>query len=295
MKESPRANVYRDAWAAELTGQRTGTVARVAGFVHRRRDHGGLIFIDLRDRSGLVQLVFHPESAPEAHTTAHRLRSEDVITVSGQVVAREPENVNPALVTGEVEIDVAEIEILSDAETPPFQVDEDGPVDENLRLRHRSLDLRRTPMREALELRHRVVQKMRDVLDARDFLEIETPFLTRSTPEGARDFLVPTRTAAGREPGLFYALPQSPQLFKQLLMVGGLERYYQIVRCFRDEDSRADRLPEFTQLDIEMAFVEEDDVIELMEVVFGAVFESEGFPVSSAPWPRVTWAEAMSR
>ncbi len=259
--------------------------------MHRRRDHGGLIFIDLRDRSGLVQLVFHPESAPEAHATAHRLRSEDVITVSGRVVAREPENVNPNLITGEIEVDVSEIEILSDAETPPFQVDEDGPVDENLRLRHRTLDLRRTPMREALELRHRVVQTMRSVLDERDFLEIETPFLTRSTPEGARDFLVPARTEAGS----FYALPQSPQLFKQLLMVGGLERYYQVVRCFRDEDSRADRLPEFTQLDIEMAFVDEDDVLEMMEAVFGAVFASEGFEVPRAPWERVTWGEAMSR
>jgi aspartyl-tRNA synthetase len=291
MKHSPRANGFRDAWAAELTAQRTGATARVAGWVHRRRDHGGLIFIDLRDRSGLVQLVFHPESASEAHATAHRLRSEDVITVRGTVVAREPQNVNPNLVTGEIEVDVASIEILSDAETPPFQVDEDGPVDENLRLRHRTLDLRRTPMREALELRHRVVQTMRAVLDNRDFLEIETPFLTRSTPEGARDFLVPART----EPGSFYALPQSPQLFKQLLMVGGLERYYQIVRCFRDEDSRADRLPEFTQLDIEMAFVEEDDVIELMEAVFGEVFTSESFEVPAAPWPRITWAEAMSR
>jgi aspartyl-tRNA synthetase len=291
MKRSPQPNDYRDAWAAELTAARTGTIARVAGWVHRRRDHGGLIFIDLRDRSGLVQLVFHPESAGEAHATAHRLRSEDVITVSGAVVARSPENVNPNLVTGEIEVDVAEIEILADAETPPFQVDDDGPVDENLRLRHRTLDLRRNPMREALELRHRVVQTIRSVLDERDFLEIETPFLTRSTPEGARDFLVPART----DTGAFYALPQSPQLFKQLLMVGGLERYYQIVRCFRDEDSRADRLPEFTQLDIEMAFVEENDVLELMETVFGAVFASEGFEVPAAPWERITWGEAMSR
>ncbi|HEX3615165.1 MAG TPA: aspartate--tRNA ligase [Solirubrobacteraceae bacterium] len=291
MKRSPQPNGYRDAWAAELTGARTGTTARVAGWVHRRRDHGGLIFIDLRDRSGLVQLVFHPESAADAHATAHKLRSEDVITVSGSVVARSAENVNPNLITGEIELDVTQIEILADAETPPFQVDDDGPVDENLRLRHRTLDLRRNPMREALELRHRVVQTIRGVLDERDFLEIETPFLTRSTPEGARDFLVPARTEAGS----FYALPQSPQLFKQLLMVGGLERYYQIVRCFRDEDSRADRLPEFTQLDIEMAFVEEDDVLELMETVFGAVFASEGFDVPAAPWERVTWGEAMSR
>jgi aspartyl-tRNA synthetase len=291
MKRSPQPNGYRDAWSSELTAARTGTTARVAGWVHRRRDHGGLIFIDLRDRSGLVQLVFHPESAGEAHATAHKLRSEDVITVSGSVVARSAENINPNLITGEVEVDVDEIEILSDAETPPFQVDDDGPVDENLRLRHRTLDLRRNPMREALELRHRVIQTIRSVLDERDFLEIETPFLTRSTPEGARDFLVPARTDVGS----FYALPQSPQLFKQLLMVGGLERYYQIVRCFRDEDSRADRLPEFTQLDIEMAFVEENDVLELMETVFGAVFASEDFVAPAAPWERITWAEAMSR
>ncbi len=291
MKRSPRPNGFRDAWAAELTGDRSGTTARVAGWVHRRRDHGGLIFIDLRDRSGLVQLVFHPESAPQAHAAAHGLRSEDVISVSGTIVPREPENVNPRLVTGEIEINVKEIELLADSETPPFQVDEDGPVDENLRLRHRSLDLRRNPMREALEQRHRVIQTIRSVLDERDFLEIETPFLTRSTPEGARDFLVPSRT----EPGSFYALPQSPQLFKQLLMIGGLERYYQIVRCFRDEDSRADRLPEFTQLDIEMSFVTEDDVIELMETIYTAVFASEGFEVPPAPWPRITWGEAMSR
>jgi aspartyl-tRNA synthetase len=291
MRHSPRANGFRDAWAAELTSARIGSAARVAGWVHRRRDHGGLIFIDLRDRSGLVQLVFHPESAPEAHAAAHALRSEDVSTVFGAVLAREPENVNPRLLTGEIEVNVEQLEILADAETPPFQIDEDGPVDENLRLRYRTLDLRRTPMREALELRHGVIKTIRGVLDERDFLEIETPFLTRSTPEGARDFLVPART----EPGEFYALPQSPQLFKQLLMIGGLERYYQIVRCFRDEDSRADRLPEFTQLDIEMAFVTEEDVLEMMEAVYGAVFESVGFEVPAAPWERVTWAEAMSR
>ena len=183
------------------------------------------------------------------------------------------------------------LEILADADTPPFPIDEDSAVDENLRLRHRSLDLRRAPMQEAIALRHRVVQTIREVLDARDFLEIETPFLTRSTPEGARDFLVPARIAAGS----FYALPQSPQLFKQLLMIGGFERYYQIVRCFRDEDARADRLPEFTQLDIEMAFVDEDDVLETAEAMIGAVFERVGFDVPAPPWPRMTHAEAVSR
>jgi aspartyl-tRNA synthetase len=204
------------------------------------------------------------------------------------VVRREPENVNPNIPTGEVEVTVAEVDILADAETPPFPLDEDTAVDETLRLKHRPLDLRRAPMREALELRHSVVATIREVLDERDFLEIETPFLTRSTPEGARDFLVPARI----QPGSFYALPQSPQLFKQLLMVGGLERYYQIVRCFRDEDSRADRLPEFTQLDLEMAFVAEEDVIETMEAVMGAVFERSGFDVPAPPWPRMTFAEA---
>jgi aspartyl-tRNA synthetase len=287
----PRANRYRDAWCAELTAARAGTQARVAGWVHRRRDHGGLIFIDLRDRSGIVQLVFHPESAPTAHGAAHDLRSEDVITAAGQVMMRDPENVNPNLITGEIELAVVELEQLADAETPPFPVDEDGKVDELLRLRHRPLDLRRPSLQEAIALRHRVVRTIREVLDARDFLEIETPFLTRSTPEGARDFLVPARA----QPGSFYALPQSPQLFKQLLMIGGFERYYQIVRCFRDEDSRADRMTEFTQLDMEMAFVSEDDVIEAMEAVMGAVFEQSGFDVQAPPYRRMTFAEAVGR
>jgi aspartyl-tRNA synthetase len=289
--QTPTSNLFRDAWCAELTAERAGSQARVAGWVHRRRDHGGLIFVDLRDRSGIVQLVLHPETAHEAHRTAHALRSEDVITAAGTVVMREEANVNPRLVTGEIELAVSELEILADADTPPFPVDEDVAVDELLRLRHRALDLRRTPMREALELRHRVITTMREVLDARDFLDIETPFLTRSTPEGARDFLVPARTA----PGSFYALPQSPQLFKQLLMIGGLERYYQVVRCFRDEDSRADRMTEFTQLDVEMSFVTEDDVIECMEAVMGAVFERCGFDVPPPPWRRMHYDEAVGR
>ena len=291
MKRAPAANGFRDAWAGQLSAERADTHARVAGWVHRRRDHGGLIFIDLRDRSGILQLVFNPESAASAHATAHGLRSEDVITVAGSVARRDPQHVNPNLATGEIELAVSELEILADADTPPFPLDEDVAVEENLRLRHRALDLRRAPMQEALALRHRVISTIRGVLDERDFLEIETPFLTRSTPEGARDFLVPARIA----PGSFYALPQSPQLFKQLLMIGGLERYYQIVRCFRDEDSRADRMSEFTQLDLEMAFVEEDDVLETMEAVMGAVFASTGFTVPAPPWPRMTHAEAVAR
>ncbi len=291
MKHGPRPNAYRDSWCGQLTAERAGTRARVAGWVHRRRDHGGLIFIDLRDRSGIVQLVFHPESAPQASDTAHRLRSEDVLTASGAVVRRAQENVNPNIPTGEIELSVDALEILADTDTPPFPLDEDISIDEHLRLKHRALDLRRAPMLSALTLRHRVVSTIREVLDGLDFLEVETPFLTRSTPEGARDFLVPARIA----PGSFYALPQSPQLFKQLLMIGGLERYYQIVRCFRDEDARADRLPEFTQLDLEMGFVVEDDVIECMEAVMGAVFARERFDVPPPPWPRMTFAEAVGR
>jgi aspartyl-tRNA synthetase len=291
MNRPPRPNLYRDSWAGELDSGRAGTRARVAGWVHRRRDHGGLIFIDLRERSGIVQLVFNPATAAAAHAAAHALRSEDVITAAGTVAQRAPGNVNPNLSTGEIELAVDELEILADAETPPFPLDEDIAVDENLRLRHRSVDLRRAPMQAAIALRHRVIKTIREVLDERDFLEIETPFLTRSTPEGARDFLVPARIA----PGSFYALPQSPQLFKQLLMIGGFERYYQIVRCFRDEDSRADRLPEFTQLDVELAFVEEQDVLETTEAVMGAVFERAGFAVPAPPWPRMTHAEAVRR
>jgi aspartyl-tRNA synthetase len=291
VKHGPRPNRYRDAWCGQLTAERAGTQARVAGWVHRRRDHGGLIFIDLRDRSGLLQLVFHPETSAQAHEAAHALRSEDVLTAVGTVVRRDAQNVNPNLATGEIELSVTGLEILDDSATPPFPVDEDVAVDETLRLKNRAVDLRRAPMLEALKIRHEAVATMREVLNERDFLEIETPFLTRSTPEGARDFLVPARTV----PGSFYALPQSPQLFKQLLMIGGMERYYQIVRCFRDEDARADRLPEFTQLDIEMAFVDEDDVIDTTEAVMGPVFERGGLEVAPPPWPRMTFAEAVGR
>jgi aspartyl-tRNA synthetase len=291
VKHAPRPNEYRDSWAGPLTAERADTQARVAGWVHRRRDHGGLIFIDLRDRSGIVQLVFHPDSSGTAHELAHRLRSEDVLSVAGTVTRRDPANINPNLPTGEIELAVSDAEILADADTPPFPLEEGENVDENLRLRHRALDLRSAGMQQRIATRHRVTATMREVLNERDFLEIETPYLTRSTPEGARDYLVPARIA----PGSFYALPQSPQLFKQLLMIGGFERYYQIARCFRDEDTRADRQPEFTQLDLEMSFVDEDDVINTMEAVMGAVFEREGFDVPAPPWPRMTFAEAVSR
>jgi aspartyl-tRNA synthetase len=291
MSVQTRANLYRDTWAGTIGADRAGDGVRVAGWVHRRRDHGGLIFIDLRDRSGLVQLVFHPDTSSEAFAAAERLRSEHVISVAGEVVRREPNNVNPNLPTGEVEIRVTAMDVLAESDTPPFPIDEDTPLDETLRLRHRALDLRRQRMRDAMVLRHRVVQAMRDVLDEAGFLEMETPILTRSTPEGARDFLVPSRL----QPGSWYALPQSPQLFKQLLMVAGYERYYQIARCFRDEDLRADRQPEFTQLDLEMSFVEEDDVIETMERVMSRVFEVGGMAVPPAPWPRMGYDEAMLR
>jgi aspartyl-tRNA synthetase len=288
----PRSNAYRDAWGGELDVSREGESVRVAGWVHRRRDHGGLIFIDLRDRTGLLQLVFHPESAPAAHAVAERLRSEHVVSAAGRVVRREAGNVNPNLATGEIELDVAAVESLAESATTPFPVDEDGPVDETLRLRHRVLDLRRERMRDTLMLRHTVVRAIRDFLNAHDFVDIETPILTRSTPEGARDFLVPSRL----NPGDFYALPQSPQLFKQLLMMAGFERYYQIARCFRDEDLRADRQLEFTQLDLEMSFVEEDDVIGVIEGLMARVFEDAGFPVTAPPpWPRLSYDDAMLR
>jgi aspartyl-tRNA synthetase len=287
----PPPNRYRDHWCGDLRAADAGETVRVAGWVHRRRDHGGLIFIDLRDRSGLVQLVFHPDSAPSAHAAAHELRSEAVLSAAGTIVEREPANVNPGLATGEVELAVAEIEVLATSATPPFPIDEDVPVDETLRLRHRPLDLRREPLRDALILRHRVTHEIRTVLERLDFLEIETPILTRATPEGARDFLVPSR----QQPGSFYALPQSPQIFKQLLMIGGLERYYQIARCFRDEDQRADRQPEFTQLDLEMAFVTAEDVIDVTEAVMSAVFAVGGFELPPPPWPRMCFAEAIGR
>ncbi|HEU0024808.1 MAG TPA: aspartate--tRNA ligase [Thermoleophilaceae bacterium] len=283
-------NPYRSAWAGEVRKSEVGEPTRVAGWVHRRRDHGGLIFIDLRDRSGLLQLVFRPEEAPAAHAAAEGLRAEDVITAEGELVAREEGAVNPALPTGEVELAVRELELLADADTPPFQIDEDEPVGEELRLRFRYLDLRKDAMRRNLELRHDVVRTIREHLGAQGFLEVETPILTRSTPEGARDFLVPSRL----QPGAFYALPQSPQLFKQLLVMGGVERYFQIARCFRDEDFRADRQPEFTQLDLEMGFVEEEDVHELIDPLLKEVLALGAIEIE-LPIERVPYAELMLR
>jgi aspartyl-tRNA synthetase len=263
---------------------------RVAGWIHRRRDHGGLVFVDLRDRSGLVQVVFNPQEAPEAHARSHELRSEWVISASGEVVRRSAETINRDLPTGEVEIRVTEVDVLAEAATPPFPLEEETEVDEALRLRHRYLDLRREPMQRALMLRHDVNLAIRESLSADGFYEIETPVLTRSTPEGARDFVVPSRLQRGS----FYALPQSPQLFKQLLMIAGYERYFQIARCFRDEDLRADRQPEFTQLDMELAFVTEEDVIAAAERVLDAAYRAGGVELGP-PFPRLRYDEALAR
>jgi aspartyl-tRNA synthetase len=288
--KSPRANRYRTHWAGQLRADDVGQQVRVAGWVHRRRDHGGLIFIDVRDRTGLLQLVFRPEEAPEAQAAAGALRGEHVISVSGELVRRDEAAVNPDLPTGEVELVAAELEQLADAETPPFQIDEDDPVGEELRLRYRYLDLRKERMRDNVLLRHAVVKEIRDFLSDEGYVEVETPVMTRSTPEGARDFLVPSRLIQGA----WYALPQSPQLFKQLLMIGGYERYFQIARCFRDEDFRADRQPEFTQLDMELAFVEEEDVYEVTDRLLQRVLAVAGIEVS-LPLERMTYDEVMLR
>ena len=288
--KGPRPNRYRTHWAGDLRADGVGQQVRVAGWVHRRRDHGGLIFIDVRDRTGLLQLVFRPEEAPAAHAAAGNLRGEDVISVSGELVRRDAGAVNPELPTGEVELVAAELEQLADAETPPFQIDEDDPVGEELRLRYRYLDLRKERMRDQIILRHDVVKEIRDFLSDEGYLEVETPIMTRSTPEGARDFLVPSRLVRGS----WYALPQSPQLFKQLLMIAGYERYFQIARCFRDEDFRADRQPEFTQLDMELSFVEEEDVFEVVDRLLQSVLALGGVEVS-LPLERITYDEAMLR
>ena len=282
---SPRYRTHTCAGAAAALGER----ARVAGWVHRRRDHGGVVFIDLRDRSGILQLVFHP--AAEGRIDAGALSPEDVVSAQGTVVARSPETVNPALETGEVELRVEALDVLAEADPLPFSVEDEGQeASEELRLTYRYLDIRRPRRLRALELRARVASAMRRALDAEGFLEVETPVLTRSTPEGARDFLVPSRL----QPGSWYALPQSPQLFKQLLMVGGLEGYYQIVRCFRDEDLRADRQPEFTQLDVEASFVEPPELQEMIERVLRESFAAGGVEVET-PFPRIAHPDAVRR
>ncbi|HEY0492719.1 MAG TPA: aspartate--tRNA ligase, partial [Candidatus Dormibacteraeota bacterium] len=267
-----------------------GERVELYGWVHRRRDHGGLIFIDLRDRSGIIQATFNP-AHQEAHQKAAELRLESVIHASGTVRRRPTGSENAELATGEVEVEAEQLVILNRANTPPFAINDESGVDEQLRLRFRYLDLRRPRMARNLSLRHRLSKAIRDFLDQEGFLEIETPVLIRSTPEGARDYLVPSRL----NPGHVYALAQSPQLYKQLLMVAGTDRYFQIVRCYRDEDQRADRQPEFTQLDLEMSFVGEDDVMDVIERAFAYTFERVlGVPVTT-PIQRMTHAEAMAR
>ena len=275
----------------QLRASDAGADVALCGWVAHRRDHGGVTFIDLRDREGVVQLVFHPEGAPEAHAAAQSLGAEDVVRVTGVVRLRPEGMVNPALDTGEVEISCATLELFSESDTPPFPIEDRTEANEDLRLRFRYLDLRRPEMTQMLALRHQVIRTIRGYLDERGFIDIETPMLGRSTPEGARDFLVPARLF----PGSFYALPQSPQQLKQLLMVAGQDRYYQIVRCFRDEASRADRGFEFTQLDLEMSFVDEEDVYSLMEPLFAQlVREVHGVEVP-APFPRLTYREVVDR
>ncbi len=276
--------------AGEIRSDQVAREVDLYGWVHRRRDLGGLIFIDLRDRSGIVQVKFDPVNA-QAHATGGELRPEWVVHVQGPVQRRPPGTENKELPTGEVEVEARAVTILNRAQPPPFAVNEDSPVDEQVRLRYRYLDLRRARMARNLQLRHRLTKAIRDFLDAEGFLEIETPVLIRSTPEGARDFLVPSRL----KPGYVYALAQSPQLYKQLLMVAGMDRYFQIVRCYRDEDQRADRQPEFTQLDLEMSFVNEDDVLDVVERCFGHVWQTVLGVALPTPIRRITHEEAMLR
>jgi aspartyl-tRNA synthetase len=278
----------RDHRCGLLGKKEVGQEVALSGWVSKRRDHGGLIFIDLRDRSGIVQIVIDPE-AGESFKKAEAIRNEYVIQVFGKVREREAETINPNIATGDIEVVAHELEILNSAKTPPFYIEDEIDTDENLRLKYRYLDLRRPEMQKNLILRHRVTKLMRDYLDQHDFLEIETPMLCRSTPEGARDYLVPSRV----NPGKFYALPQSPQIFKQLLMVAGMERYFQIARCFRDEDLRADRQPEFTQLDMEMSFVEQEDIMEMMEGLIAYVFEGALGVKVQLPMQRMDWDTAM--
>ena len=282
---------YRDEWCGNVNEALIGRRVKVAGWVHRRRDHGGLVFVDLRDRTGLVQLVVEAEKEPALHTRAQELRGEFVMWATGTVVARAPERVNPNIATGAVEVTLDDLQILAAAQTPPFFPEDDVEVDETLRLRYRYIDLRRPRVFHNLLLRHQVVQAVRRYLGDQGFIDVETPILTKSTPEGARDFLVPSRL----RPGEFYALPQSPQLFKQLLMIAGFERYYQIARAFRDEDLRADRQPEHTQIDIEMSFVEEADVQDVVEGMFVAAFKETLHVDLPTPFPRLTYADAMAR
>ncbi len=275
----------------ELRAEDAGRDVTVKGWVNRRRDHGGLIFLDLRDRYGLTQIVVNPEQAVDAHKVAEHVRTEFVMQVTGTVQLRPDGTENPNMPTGAIEVAASSLVVLNSAKTTPFEISDESSVDESLRLEYRYLDLRRPRMQRNLMLRHQIVRTIRHYLDERDFIEIETPILIKSTPEGARDYLVPSRVY----PGQFYALPQSPQQMKQILMVAGMDRYYQIARCFRDEDQRADRQPEFTQLDLEMSFVDMEDIIQLTERLFTELVGLTDFKIQSEPFPRLTYAEAMAR
>jgi len=281
----------RSHYCGDLRAEQIGEDVCLMGWVHRRRDHGGLIFIDLRDRTGIAQLALDPDRDPEAHGKAENVRNEFVVAAIGKVSPRPEGTVNSKMKTGEVEIEIRELRILSEAKTPPFMLDEFTEVAENLRLKYRYLDLRRDSVQSNLIMRHKVAQTVRNYLTNNDFLEIETPVLTKSTPEGARDYLVPSRVNLGE----FYALPQSPQLFKQLLMVAGFDRYFQIVRCFRDEDLRADRQPEFTQIDCELSFVDRDDIMTIMEGMIADIFKAALDVDLDLPMPRMTYAEVIDR
>ncbi|MCX8045648.1 MAG: aspartate--tRNA ligase [Anoxybacillus gonensis] len=281
----------RTHYCGEVTDQAIGQTVRLKGWVQKRRDLGGLIFIDLRDRTGIVQIVFSPDVSKEALQVAETIRSEYVLDVEGKVVQREEGQVNPNLPTGTVEVHATHVTILSEAKTPPFPISDKTDVSEDVRLKYRYLDLRRPVMFQTFQLRHQVTKAIRDFLDEEGFLEVETPILTKSTPEGARDYLVPSRV----HPGEFYALPQSPQIFKQLLMVAGFERYYQIARCFRDEDLRADRQPEFTQVDIETSFMSQDDILAMVERMMARVMKmAKGIDIH-IPFPRMSYDEAIAR
>lgn len=285
--------MYKTHSCGELRSSHSGQKVTLAGWVHRRRDHGGVTFLDMRDRSGLVQVVANPEATGDGFGLAEAARPEWVLQIEGVVQNRPDGMENPQLETGEIEVEAHSVRVLNRAKTAPFPINEETEVDEQVRLKYRYLDLRRDRMRRNLENRYRIIKYIRDYLDSRDFWEIETPILFKTTPEGARDYLVPSRLY----PGEFYALPQSPQQLKQMLMVSGVERYFQIARCFRDEDQRGDRQPEFTQLDLEMSFVEREDVMDLIEEMFTGLVD-ELFPekkVLSSPWPRLTYAEALER
>ena len=287
----PLGDWKRSCYCGEPRLDAVGRELTLFGWVQTRRDHGGLIFVDLRDRSGVTQIVFNPEVSATAHEKAKQLRSEDVVAVRGVLAKRPEETLNPELATGQVEVRGRELKLLNASQVPPFAIDDESEASENTRLKYRYLDLRRPRSLNYLLLRYRMVKLIRDYLDGLGFVDVETPVLTKSTPEGARDYLVPSRIYRGK----FYALPQSPQLFKQILMVAGIDRYFQIVKCFRDEDLRADRQPEFTQLDMEMSFVQPEDVMEVVEGMIKLLFkELKGIDLQK-PFPRLTWQEAMSR